>query len=236
MFANSSRARCRTSLAGQSAEAAVLRAKPAGVATAFTLIELLVVIAIIAVLAALAVPAVARALDNGKRAACVSNLSVLGKAFQLYTADQGQFPQKGQQPQDWLYDLKPYLGGKTSVTLCPVKHTVGGMVKEFRSTLDTNLVTNYGISYWVLEGIATGGGGVTGKKLPRPFNIPHPSKVAVLIDANSNWIKDSQTDRVSYVHGDRANVLYLDGRVISAKSTDLLDGSGKLSCMGEPLP
>lgn len=209
----------------------------------FTLVELLVVIAIIAVLAALAVPAVTRAMDKSKRAACVSNLSVLGKAFHLYTADQGTFPQKATnstpkpEPQDWLFDLKPYLGGKSSVTMCPVKHMLNGVAQEFRTNLDTNLVTNYGISYWILEGMRTAGGGAPGKskRLPSLVNVPHASKVGVLIDANSNWLKDSQTNRVSYVHSAAANVLFMDGHVESLTSDKLLE-SGNLSCMGEPLP
>lgn len=203
---------------------------------AFTLIELLVVIAVIGVLATMAVPAITRALENSKRVSCASNLSQLGKAFHLYTAEQGTFPQKAnRQPQDWLSDLKPYLGGKTSVNSCPVKHMLNGVVKEFRSTIDTNLVTNYGVSYWILDGIVTGGGGVTGRRLPSLLNVPHASKVGVLIDANSNWLKDSQPDRVSYVHAGSANVLFMDGHVESLPPDKLLE-DGKLNCMGEPLP
>ncbi len=211
----------------------------------FTLVELLVVIAIIAVLAALAVPAVTRALDSSKRAACVSNLSVLGKAFHLYTAEQGTFPQNTDaitqtnlQPQEWLFDLKPYLGGKSSVTMCPVKHMRDGKVQTFSSKRDTNLVTNYGINYWVSEGIREGGWGTTTKRRPSLVNIPHASKVGVLIDANKNWLKADadQFQYVSIVHSGAANVLFMDGHVESLTSNKLLDENGKLSCMGQPLP
>src|SRR6266496_3444922 len=54
---------------------------------AFTLIELLVVIAVIALLAALLVPAVIRAKEAGKGAACISNLRQAGIALQLYVQD-----------------------------------------------------------------------------------------------------------------------------------------------------
>ncbi len=51
---------------------------------AFTLIELLVVIAIIAVLMAILMPALGRAREQGKRAACLSNLKQLTFAWLMY--------------------------------------------------------------------------------------------------------------------------------------------------------
>jgi len=54
---------------------------------AFTLIELLVVIGIIAILAALLLPALARAKESGRRAACKSNLHQQGIVLLMYAQE-----------------------------------------------------------------------------------------------------------------------------------------------------
>jgi prepilin-type N-terminal cleavage/methylation domain-containing protein/prepilin-type processing-associated H-X9-DG protein len=54
---------------------------------AFTLIELLVVIAIIAILMAVLMPALSRAREQGKRAACLNNVKQMALTWNLYADD-----------------------------------------------------------------------------------------------------------------------------------------------------
>ena len=70
----------------------------------FTLIELLVVIAIIAILASMLLPALSRAREMAKGAACQSNIHQWGLAMVSYANDYDGFPPAK------MRDLTPYRG------------------------------------------------------------------------------------------------------------------------------
>jgi len=100
----------------------------------FTLIELLVVVAIISILAAMLLPALNRAKDAGRKAACINNLKQLGLVYHLYFSDWNEFfpnANGGDPIYPGLTIFGRYFANNTSILLCPSDKTAGRQISYF---------------------------------------------------------------------------------------------------------
>jgi len=107
----------------------------------FTIIELLVVVGILVLLSGMLLPAVKRARDSAKSAACMANLRQIGVAMQAYLSDNsgyypwdwGSGPPSGFGGQ-WDYAISPYLGGsvisRPAIFVCPARTIATGLDKS----------------------------------------------------------------------------------------------------------
>jgi prepilin-type N-terminal cleavage/methylation domain-containing protein/prepilin-type processing-associated H-X9-DG protein len=166
----------------------------AGRRRAFTLVELLVVVAVVVILIALLLPALGRAKENARRAACASNLRQLAAACIAYAQDnRGALPGPAASehvyPGDWIVwqpgkdpldsSVVPYLGGfNPDLFRCPSddfdsRPVVGDMQGP------------YPYSYNLNEAVARGTwhSGGTGARY-----VPRSSEVILMIEVDATRV------------------------------------------------
>jgi prepilin-type N-terminal cleavage/methylation domain-containing protein/prepilin-type processing-associated H-X9-DG protein len=123
---------------------------------AFTLIELLVVIAIISILAAILFPVFARARENARRTACLSNMKQIGLAAMQYSQDYDEklvsyrLAADGGGWKGWQVMLMPYTKS-TQLWVCPSASKLStcgtGHDPTFVSTTSSSGSGSYGYNY-----------------------------------------------------------------------------------------
>lgn len=213
-----------------------------------TLQEVLVVIGIIVLLLAMLIPSLSAARERMRRVVCANNLHQWGIACQFYRQDHDDFlPTEGtywniDKPYTWFNVLPPYLGappyrdvarvGKLiedfpalHVWICPSKNRS----KQQKSASGKNQF-HYGMNL-VLDGVGkppkgsdfTPGFCDQGEMPLSARRFRAPGRTVFMFDIYPNSSRGKQNDVATSLHGDFANVLFLDGSVAGFRSADFVN-------------
>jgi prepilin-type N-terminal cleavage/methylation domain-containing protein/prepilin-type processing-associated H-X9-DG protein len=203
--------------------------------TGFTLIELLVVIAIIAILMAILMPALNRAKEQGKRAACLNNLKQLTMAWIMYADDNDDKIICGDTGEySWHQNETPWVlkDWEANTTLQQKKNAIlkGALYpycKDIRLYRCPTVRIQEGVfrTYAVVDSMncaALGGVGDGAVMIKRRMSIPNPAYRFVFLDDGGaglahmgGWTVYVQEERwwdpPPIRHGDGTTFSYADG-------------------------
>lgn len=207
----------------------------------FTLIELLVVIAIIAILASILFPAFARARENARRTACLSNQKQLGLSIFQYSQDYDEkFPMmynfSGSVANYWPVAVQPYLKS-TQLFNCPSTPGSwdGSMANaEYGGSTDPNSGSFSGVRYGYnrhMFEVAQSINPSDWSNPPKPVSlsfINKPSETVMTVETlrsagsiPEGGVAYDSRNYPAYRHLDTANVLFIDGHVKAMRKGDL---------------
>jgi len=197
----------------------------------FTLIELLVVIAIISILAAILFPVFARARENARRSACMSNMKQIGLGIMQYTQDYDEhYPvQTNYQVSNyaattvpnWITEIQPYVKS-WQLFACPsaTDATSGAPSGNSKTNyLGNGVILQRSLS---LAAIDTPASIILASEISTnsywSFLRPGSSDMTASPPKYSYWIYDST---YSNLHFDGGNLLFADGHVKWRKQSSI---------------
>lgn len=230
---------------------------------AFTLIELLVVISIIALLIALLLPALGRARDAGRSAACLSNHRQLLIAATAYSIDEkNAFPYMNGTPRsvgnqwanpadpdsdNWLFRMLPYLSlskdGEAGLLNCPGAITndsnQSGFQQYDNSYFANGVITMLGGEQFLnqSEVVFTGCNNTVSRSIAlRAALIGNRTREQALNDPVwSGWMRFGSGELISdQPHQGSRNHGYLDGHAANSRWEDLTSTAFGLLMSGQP--